>query len=878
MSRAGAAGLTSALMLAASAHAALPPGATQADSAATGKLRFAAAAPGEFLNAAPPASGATAADTGKAFLTAEASSFGLQGSELSVKGTSALPDGGRDVRYQQTIGGVAVLGGEFHVHLDAGNNVVTVTGEAEPDTTVDTTPAITVEQARATALAAVPGTGLKATDEGLRVYEDRLLGGDDARTPALVRAIEVTNGFDVRKLVLVDAHRGVVAHTIDEIDGAVVVGGGGADPTKSRRICDGENHNDRQIPCSDPVLTEGGSYTGSVADVTPAYDYLGATYDYYFSRFGRNSIDNRGLRLDATVRACQDGYECPLENAFWNGDQMIFGDGWAGADDVVGHELTHGVTQHTSGLVYENQSGAINESLSDIFGELIDQATASPDDGNGDLWEIGESLPDGALRDMADPGRFGDPDSTTSPRFITEPHEEGENDDQGGVHTNSGVGNHAAYLMAHGGGQVSAIGLEKTARIFYQVETAYLTSGSDYADLGWSLRSACDDMVGTHGITRRDCLQVRYAVLATAMAEPEELDARIELPAGGVRAGVPFFVSGEGSVPSTGPIASYAWTFSDGATAGGSNPSHTFAAPGRATATLVVTDREGETSSATVSFVVRRADSAFVDLPGCASNALAPNDDGSTGAVDLPFALNFFGTDVNTLYVNNNGNVTFDSPLATYTPFDLTGTTGRPIIAPFFADIDTRDSGSDVVTLRQGDVRRPAGVLRQLASTSATTRRTPTSSTRFQLLLVDRSDTARATSTSSSTTTRSSGRPATRQRRQRRPRRVAGRAGFANGTQADGTTFELPGSATPGAFLDGAPTGLARTSLNSTVPGPLRVLRPQRPDAGHRPHPRPGPEPRSGRRRARAGVPARHQPVHHHPQRQHRVVLRHRPR
>ncbi len=105
----------------------------------------------------------------------------------------------------------------------------------------------------------------------------------------------------------------------------------------------------------------------TTADINNAHDYAGNTYDFYFSRFGRDSYDNAGATLKSYV--C---YGTNYQNAFWDGSKMTYGNGFAAADDVVAHELSHAVTERTSNLVYSNQSGALNESFSDIFGESVD--------------------------------------------------------------------------------------------------------------------------------------------------------------------------------------------------------------------------------------------------------------------------------------------------------------------------------------------------------------------------------------------------------------------------------------------------------------------------------------------------------------------------
>lgn len=199
------------------------------------------------------------------------------------------------------------------------------------------------------------------------------------------------------------------------------------------------------------------------------------------------------------------------------------------------------------------------------------------------------------------------------------------------------------------------------------------------------------------------------------------------------------------------------------------------------------------------------------------TNTLPRNDDESTGLVGLGFTANFFGLDFNQAYVNNNGNITFDSPLSTFTPFNLTST-GRQIIAPFFADVDTRNPSSSEVTYGTGTVdgRNAFGVnwVNVGYFFSAADKLNS-----FQLVLIDRSDTGVGnfdiefnydkiqweTGDASEGSGGLGGNSA--------------RAGFSNGTGAPGTFFELAGSAVNGAFLDGGPNSLIANTLNSNVDG-----------------------------------------------------------
>jgi Zn-dependent metalloprotease len=218
-------------------------------------------------------------------------------------------------------------------------------------------------------------------------------------------------------------------------------------------------------PPSNPeqVRAEGEPSTGDVT-VDEAYDGLGDTYAFYWEQYRRDSIDDQGMPLHGWVH-----YGLDYDNAFWDGEQMVFGDGkvfdrFTKSLDVIGHELTHGVTEHEAALQYLNQSGALNESVSDVFGSLVKQYKLGQDADQAD-WLIGADLvkpgfAGKALRSMAEPGTAWDGDNQPS-------HMDGyvqTMTDNGGVHTNSGIPNKAfADLALALGGPA----WEKAGRIWY---------------------------------------------------------------------------------------------------------------------------------------------------------------------------------------------------------------------------------------------------------------------------------------------------------------------------------------------------------------------------------------------------------------------------
>ena len=210
---------------------------------------------------------------------------------------------------------------------------------------------------------------------------------------------------------------------------------------------------------------------------------------------------------------------------------MVYGTGFAAGDDVVGHELAHGVTEFTSNLFYYYQSGAINESLSDVFGELVDLTNGRGTDTPAVRWQLGEDLPAsiGVIRDMEDP-----PLRQPGPHDAARTTPPTDEDDGGGVHTNSGVNNKAAFLLTDGGtfnGQtVQPLGIDKVARLYYVVETTLLTSAADYQDLASALQQACQTLIAAGVTTAADCVQVTDAVNATEMTLEPPAAAAPEAP------------------------------------------------------------------------------------------------------------------------------------------------------------------------------------------------------------------------------------------------------------------------------------------------------------------------------------------------------------
>ncbi len=250
----------------------------------------------------------------------------------------------------------------------------------------------------------------------------------------------------------------------------------GATPVVQRTIFDAGN---LQVLPGKAVRNEGAPPTADVA-VNEAYEGLGNTFDLYLQVYHRNSIDNAGLPLNASVH-----FDQKYNNAFWNGQQMVFGDGdgvifnrFTIATDVIGHELTHGVTAAEANLVYQGQSGALNESISDVFGSLVKQFKLKQTAAQAD-WLIGAGLLAAgihgvALRSMKAPGTaYNDPVLGKDPQPADMQHFVNTMQDNGGVHTNSGIPNRAFFLVA------SALGgnaWERAGQIWYDTVTDHRLS------------------------------------------------------------------------------------------------------------------------------------------------------------------------------------------------------------------------------------------------------------------------------------------------------------------------------------------------------------------------------------------------------------------
>ena len=393
--------------------------------------------------------------------------FGAAGSEEMIA-TKVVKDevGAVHVRFEQKLHGLPVAGAGMVLHAHADGNIFAVNGDFVRAQGLPRSPVLG-------AFAALGAAKIK----GDRITEPELtyvLGADGLGHLAWKATFDYVNAAGPqRDVVFVDAATGKVAARHPQFKYSLSL---------ETYDCHQKKRNCTLVAQTPPDTIP--ISTGDAA-VDAAHNYAAATYYYYFDNHGRDSVDDNGLTLVSRVH-----YDRNYNNAFWDGTQMTYGDGDGVTfiplsldADVVGHELTHGVTEHSSGLIYQNEPGAMNEAWSDIFGAMVDRQEGAT---GADIWFIGEDIytpgtPGDALRNMADPAEFGDVDYYPDRYTGTQ--------DNGGVHTNSGIANLAFQLLVDGGTHprgktsvnVSGIGFAAAADIFYAANVGCLTPSSSFA-------------------------------------------------------------------------------------------------------------------------------------------------------------------------------------------------------------------------------------------------------------------------------------------------------------------------------------------------------------------------------------------------------------
>ena len=397
-------------------------------------------------------------------------------SDLRLRAVRRDGRGGTHFRFRMVAEGLEVIGGDLVVHVDVKGSVTGVNGGGRGDFS-------RLPPARLTRAEAIAWVAADPRFAGLELSASRpvfLVTGAGTRHRALeILAVGARGQDPVRDRVYVDMTNGSVAAVDPQLRFA-----------KSRSVYSAGNGT--SLPGT--LRRAEGNAATSDLDLDAAYDNTGAFYDAFAGFWGRDSYDNAGARLTSTVH-----YSTNYCNAFWNGAQLVFGDGLASAGclplaraiDVTAHELTHAITERESGLIYSGESGAINESLSDSFAAFVEAWVAGGGTGtlttSPDTWLFGEGALPPFLRSMCDPAADGVSADVWSSTV-------GNLD----LHYSSGVGNLAFCLLANGGVHprgkttvvVPSIGLETSIRILYEAQTNYMTSTTTYAGARTAMEQA----------------------------------------------------------------------------------------------------------------------------------------------------------------------------------------------------------------------------------------------------------------------------------------------------------------------------------------------------------------------------------------------------
>ena len=396
------------------------------------------------------------------------------------------------VRMQQHVDGVPVFGGEVIVHVRQDGIIPRLTDDSRVVQVADTTPLYTADEALAAALTWAAG---EAVDVSLWILPQK--GGDHLAwrvTPA--GAVDV-DGQPSRPVVFIDAHTGEELWRYEDLKTASL-------SDSDQRVYNMKNGT------SFSRATLGDS---SDSDLLTSYNAVADVLDYFNTQHGRDSYNGSGA-----VVSSYGHYSRNYVNAYWDGSRLVFGDGdgyyanYLGVGDVVFHEFAHGVTDYTANLTYSNESGALNEATSDIFAAAAEAYTDGAT--SADTWDIGEDC-------WIEPG-------TTALRYMDSPSDDGASRDHysnrytgtadsGGVHYNSGIGNHFFYLLSEGGQHhtssyrsgytVTGIGIEDAAAIWYAALTGYMTSSTNFSGARTATESACSDL----GYSSSVCDSVSYA-------------------------------------------------------------------------------------------------------------------------------------------------------------------------------------------------------------------------------------------------------------------------------------------------------------------------------------------------------------------------------
>lgn len=458
--------------------------------------------------------------------------YGVSAKDLQVKYTVVDELSMAHTRVQQMFNGIPVFGGESIVHLNSDGSVFAVTDNLVQNIKVNTNPTITKENAMALGVSAYGCSSCLTAEPVVDMWVMRRGKKDHLIYRIQLRREDNTEQTSM-PIYFIDAHSGKVVWHYDNLQtatgsGASLYSGNVSFVTYLKSGTYYLEDTGRKVGTFDSRNTTASVYrftdtdnVWSASTQRAAVDaHIGAelVYDYYLGTHGRNGIDGNG---GPGYYASADGvtglisskvhYSSRYNNAFWNGSFMTYGDG-DGTNftplvtiDIAGHEITHGVTERTAGLIYSNESGALNESMSDVFGSMVERYAYGE---SANTWKIGEqaftpSISGDALRYMDNPHLAGNSGFTADddPDHYTERYT--GTSDNGGVHTNSGICNKVFYMVAKGGTNhrstivVTGAGADAAAKIWYKALTTYMTSSTNFHGARVATLNAAAALYGT---------------------------------------------------------------------------------------------------------------------------------------------------------------------------------------------------------------------------------------------------------------------------------------------------------------------------------------------------------------------------------------------
>ncbi|SEJ61113.1 Por secretion system C-terminal sorting domain-containing protein [Dyadobacter sp. SG02] len=426
------------------------------------------------------------------FVTGNRAMLGLRQNEDGFRFRAQRTDahGFQHVTLEQTYQGVPVFDGIYKFHFNKNLDLTAVNGNLVTNIKVNVVPGLAQHEAEAAAVAFVEDQLMKKLDSPLRaeksalyVFQKGLAQGYNGEK-SLVYEVEVRNNHGIREFLYIDAHSGGLVEQFTGVHGI------------QRKLYE------TSISVPNLRWQEGNAFPGSLDTWQQSeVESAGFIYNLMKNTFGRTSYNGS----DAVMITINNNPLVGCPNAAWDGVAASYCTATA-SDDVVAHEWAHAYTEYTSGLVYSWQPGALNEAFSDIWGEVVDQLDGYMDSGESALprngcgssqrWQMGEkaSAFGGALRDMWSPTCFGQPGKVTDPQYWCFP------EDNGGVHINSGVLNHAFALLVDGGtynGQsITGIGMVKASHIFWRAQSEYMTRTTDFAAVADMLEDALQSLTG----------------------------------------------------------------------------------------------------------------------------------------------------------------------------------------------------------------------------------------------------------------------------------------------------------------------------------------------------------------------------------------------